>query len=399
MKWMRIFQAKSNNKIYILVFLTLVILLALVVSLSVNVFSFMFYSDSAYSPEPNRYIKIEDNFSGQLYFNNEMGTTIFSDIIISAIDEAQNTIELAVYSMNNTNIRDALYRATERGVVVNLVFSDKRQIEHDQIFKDLPTNIKRLDIPSDDGSMHHKFLLIDQGYSGAKLFFGSYNFTYIQEKYDPCFLLETTRPEIIMIFGEEFKKIANGHHSLKKLVLNSNPFAALIEYPEGFLEIWFGPQPVKRGLKERMIDLIRESNSNIKLMMWNFTSNDLAIEIAAAAQKKQVRIIADDFNYNSPESAFNFLLSEKIKHNLNDLEIVTDTNRNEEIKNNFNVNNLNSFLHHHLLIIDDQVVVFGTNNWSGNGFYGNDESVIISNINSLVSPFVDVWQFNYEKNK
>jgi hypothetical protein len=85
------------------------------------------------------------------------------------------------------------------------------------------------------------------------------------------------------------------------------------------------------------MSLIRKSNVSIKLMMWNFTSKDLASEILSAAQKKVVRIIADDFNYSMPDSVFPFILSEKIRHHLENLEIITDSNRNKEIKDNFNV--------------------------------------------------------------
>jgi phosphatidylserine/phosphatidylglycerophosphate/cardiolipin synthase-like enzyme len=301
--------------------------------------------------------------------------------------------------MDDTYIRDALYRAATRGVEVTLILSDKRKSGHDQVFKDMPASIKRQDISSVDGAMHHKFLLIDRGTSRSKLFFGSYNFTYLQEKYDPCFLLETTRPEIVTVFGEEFDRLQNGYHASNKLTISPNPFAALIKYPEGFLEIWFTPQGPNAGLKERMTGLIKDSVDNIKVMIWNFTSNDLAADLTTVAKREAVRIITDDFNYSLPDSAFNFLGAEKIKRHLDNLEIITDARRNQEIIANFQEVDLNSFLHHHLLLIDDSIAVFGTNNWSNNGFYNNDESIMITDIGSLVRGFAGVWEFNYIKNK
>jgi phosphatidylserine/phosphatidylglycerophosphate/cardiolipin synthase-like enzyme len=254
-------------------------------------------------------------------------------------------------------------------------------------------------VPSADGSMHHKFLLIDRGLPGAELFFGSYNFTYLQEKYDPCFLLETTRPEIISIFGEEFDRLVQNYHGTKKLVVSPDPFAARIKYPEGYLEIWFSPQPASGGLKERMLGLIKVAKSEIKAMIWDFTSRDLAGGLADAAGKIPVSIITDDYNYSLPSSAFNYLTAEKAKHGLTKLEVTTDARRNQEIKDNFKINDLNSFLHHHLLLIDGRIAVFGTNNWSYNGFYNNDESIMVTDLPALVKPFSDVWDFNYLKNK
>jgi phosphatidylserine/phosphatidylglycerophosphate/cardiolipin synthase-like enzyme len=391
----KIFSSGKNITVFLIPGLLLVLA---ILSLAVF-FSFFFTPSKKPDLKPVKYVEINEPFSGQLYFNNEMGTDIFSSVIVPAIDGSKKTIELAVYSMDDTRIRDALYRAAERGVSVTLIFSDKRETGHDQVFKDMPTAIKRLDLSSAEGSMHHKFLLIDRNTPAAKLFFGSYNFTYLQEKYDPCFLLETTRPEIITVFGEEFERLRLNYHGLNKLAVSPDPFAALIRYPEGFLEIWFSPQPETGGLKERMMGLIKEAKNSIKVMIWDFTNKDLATELAVAARQKNVKIITDDYNYKEPGSVFDFLTTEKIKHRLDDLEIITDAKRNQEIKDKFKENDLNSFLHHHLLLIDDSTVVFGTNNWSNNGFYNNDESIIVSNIGSLVKPFGDVWQFNYDKNK
>jgi len=283
-------------------------------------------------------------------------------------------------------------------VKVTLVFSDKRKSGHDRIFKNLPSNIKRLDVPSNDGYMHHKFLIIDRGTSRAKLFFGSYNFTYLQERYDPCFLLETTRPEIIAIFGQEFDRLVAGLHGREKIISTGSPLMTRIQYLDGFLEIWFTPQNGD-GLKERMATLIKNSQKNIKILIWNFTSNSLAQELVAVARGKSVQIITDDVNFLLPQSTFNFILDQKKSQGLEKLEIITDTKRNQEAARISGDNTLNSFLHHHLLLIDSETAVFGTNNWSENGFYYSDESVMISNISSLVQPFTEAWQFNYEKNK
>lgn len=348
---------------------------------------------------PAKTINITEPFSGKVFLNDQLGGTLFSDQIIAAIDNSKKSLEIAVYSMDNTKIRDAVYRAAERGVKASLIFSDKQKKGHDSIFKDLPENVSRLDIDSNIGYMHHKFLLVDRGETGAKLFFGSYNFTYLQEKYDPSFLLETDRPEIIEVFGEEFDRLADSQHGTMKLDKGYNPFAALIKYPEGFLEIWFSPQRAESSLRQRMVELIRGSKSGIKIMIWNFTDNVLASELAAAASRETVSIVTDDVNYSVPESAFNLLLTEKKKHHLSDLEIITDTKRNSELWNRFRINDLNSFLHHHLLLIDNRIAVFGTNNWSAGGFFKNDESIMISDIPSVVSSFKSSFDFNYQANK
>lgn len=399
MTYRKVSQKKSNSLkriwglIISLAFLVLVIVFLLVF------FKLFKEPNQTSRVMPAKILNISEPFSGEVYLNDQLGGTLFSDQIIAAIDGSKKSLEIAVYSMDNTSIRDAVYRAAKRGVKASLIFSDKQKKGHDAIFKDLPKNVSRLDISSDIGYMHHKFLLVDRGEAGAKLFFGSYNFTYLQEKYDPSFLLETARPEIIEVFGEEFDRLAASQHGTMKLDKGYNPFAALIKYPEGFLEIWFSPQRTDASLKQRMIDLVRESKSNIKIMIWNFTDNVLAGELAAAASRETVSIITDDVNYSVPESALNLLLAEKTKHHLSNLTILTDVKRNNELRNRFQINDLNSFLHHHLLLIDDRIAVFGTNNWSAGGFYKNDESIMISDIPSIVSSFESSFDFNHRVNK
>lgn len=389
---------KLARKKHLLGFLTIsIIFLAFIFVANIffkNIFSNNIYLDPALIQE----LEIEDSFSAKLYFNNEFNSDIFSSLLIKEIKAAQKTIEIAVYSMDNALMREALYEANDRGVEIFLIFSDTREIAHDQIFENLPKSITRLDIPSDRGYMHHKFLIIDRGYDNEKLFFGSSNFTYLQEKYDPSFIMETSRPEIIKVFGEEFDRLALNIHSINKLNTAKEPLVVRLKYPEGFLEIWFAPQ-IKSGLKERMLGLIRNSKNDIKAIIWNFTNQSVAVELASAAKTKNIRIITDDSNYLTRDSVFPYLLAKKSRYNLNNLEIITDVNRNEEVRKLSQNPELNSFIHHHLLLVDGQTVLFGTNNWTNRGFYSNDESVIISDIPYLFKSFDNTWEINYKYNK
>ena len=52
-------------------------------------------SQSVYQGE---IIKSEEPFSGEVYANTEFEGTIFSDLIVSLIDQATTRIEIAVYS-------------------------------------------------------------------------------------------------------------------------------------------------------------------------------------------------------------------------------------------------------------------------------------------------------------
>ncbi len=339
-------------------------------------------------------LKIAAPFTGQLYFNDQLGQNKLSEIVVKAIDESSQTIELAVYSFDDQDIRDALYRAAARGVKVKLVLSTERQNVHDQLFKNLPDNIQRFDIDSNQGYMHHKFLLVDRGKASGQLLFGSYNFTNLQDKYDPSFLLVSQRAELIDTFGQEIDRLLGGQNSRNKLV-NNDRLVNRFEYQDGFLEIWFGPQKHSNGLKERMIGLISGTENNLKAMIWNFTDKEVARAMLKVARHKPVNLLVDDSNWFGEYSVKNIIPGLRFDK----LEIVTDAKRNQEVRQLSGQDDLNSFLHHHALLIDDRTVIFGTNNWSSGGFFDNDESTIVSDIDSLVQSFEQSFLFNYQKNQ
>lgn len=400
MIWKKISNLNNRHncgKKALLVILPLVIL-GLVVYAGVTIFR-LYQASASRQIEPAETIKINEPFSGTAHFNDKLGADDFSKLIVNSIDQAEKTVDIAVYSMDSQDILDALFRAAKRGVTVSAIFSDKRQEIIAELFKDKPDNIKIGFIPSDVSRyMHHKFLLVDRGLSRQKLFFSSYNFTHFQGLYDPSFILETGRPELVAVFGKEFDRLViELNDKVKRPPVN--PFAARIEYADGFLEVWFAPGTSSHNIKNRMISLIKSSTNNIKVLIWYLTDKEIAAELAEASQTKAVSIVTDDFNWFSPESAFPILEAQKARQKLDRLELIKDSKRNAEVGKLMNDASFNSFLHQHLLIIDDKIALFGTNNWSFGGFFTNSESIMVTDIKSLVDAFRGSYQANYDANK
>lgn len=409
-------QAKKNKKTkaffrlsftsnFLYWFIPVVFLMTAIFVLFLFKVNFKFKDNLITKQVPAKIIDVAEPFSGELYFNNDFAGTELSKVIISSIDQAKVKIELAVYSMDHGLIRDALYKASQRGVKITLLLSQKQVEGHDKIFQDLPTGFERLDakaIKSGDslnGLMHNKFLIIDRGTPNQKLLFGSYNFTELQEKYDPSFIMETSRAEIVTVFGAEFERLAKGAKGEKMKNILYNPFAALINYPEGYLEVWFSPQSEQSDLKVRLLSLINSTNSQLDVLIWNLTDKEIADALAQQAfNKKSIKILTDDVNFFSADSAFVNIMSNKKITSLDNLKILTDAKRNKEIKEVFG-EDFNSFLHHHLLLVDNKIAFFGTNNWSTAGFYRNNESAMVSNIPKIFKSFQTTFQINYDKAK
>jgi phosphatidylserine/phosphatidylglycerophosphate/cardiolipin synthase-like enzyme len=354
--------------------------------------------------EPREKIVVNYDFESEVFFNDKLGENIFSQEIIKSIDEAQESVEVAVYSMNHPEIKEALIRAIDRGVRIDVLLCEKGKPTHDNFFADIDQYINRKDIKFSSSSlslvsesylMHHKFMIIDRNLDKRVLFFGSYNFTYLQEKYDPSFVLKTYDPSFVKIFGEEFDRINFGLHGKEKKLQNINPFAARIEYTNGFVEIWFSPGTKSVNLKSRMSELIKSTKERIRMMIWLWTDKSLAKDILNLDSEIKISIITDEININHENSIFKDLLKLGVEDNI---EIITDEKRQFEIQE-LRDDILNSFLHHHALIIDDKILITGTSNWSTSGFFNNDESMIVSDVYPLVESFIDSFKTNYLINK
>jgi phosphatidylserine/phosphatidylglycerophosphate/cardiolipin synthase-like enzyme len=400
-----------KNKYWRLAFLIATILLLLfVVSRLVRLITPSVANFLTADNQPAYIVQTDIPVNGELYFNNELGTTIFSDKIVAEINQAQKTLEIAVYSLKSPRLKEAIYAAAARGVEVILILDFRKKAIHDEFLFDLPVNIRRLDLGQESAGrtvlMHHKFALIDRGGKNEKLIFGSYNWTELQEKFDPSFIFISSSMELIKGFGREFERLEKGEFGPQKLKDKTyNPWDLSLSAAGSEYELWFSPGRQLSGLNNRLLKLIKEAKKEIRIMIWEFTDKTLAAEIIKQARAGiKISIITDNRNFYNTNSVFESLNAAKIKYHLDNLEIISDSPRGQEAKDlalmaSSSVTSLDPFLHYHLLIVDGQKVFFGTNNWSRAGAYFNDESAIVTNDQKIIESFNDAFNINYEKNK
>jgi phosphatidylserine/phosphatidylglycerophosphate/cardiolipin synthase-like enzyme len=65
--------------------------------------------------QPALVSQIAGDFNGEVIFNDEVKTMVFSDQIIQAIDEAQTDIKVAMFALTSPDLVAALLRAREKG--------------------------------------------------------------------------------------------------------------------------------------------------------------------------------------------------------------------------------------------------------------------------------------------
>ncbi len=348
---------------------------------------------------PHEEVTLNQDFEYEIYFNNEETNKIFSNTIIENISAANTSIEMAIYSIDLKDVISTLKQKSNEGIAVTLVVPTSKIQKYQNLFNDSKVNLIGVGNVQENGEnlMHHKFILIDAEGVNKKILFGGTNFTGYQEKYDSSYLMETADSEIISTFKKEFDLLSNGKNGFNKFFdSNYYVYSKKINYNNGFIELWFGPGTKKYSIKDRMIDLISQSKKSIQIIIWNFTDNDLYREILkSAGLGVTTKIITDDSNIWSSESVIkkNSII-ETVSDSFTSLKLIDVIKKDSLVGDDFK-----PYIHHHFMIVDDSILLTGTNNWSEGGFYLNDESILVTNISSLIKEFSDVFNMQYKVNK
>ncbi|MCE3039493.1 phospholipase D-like domain-containing protein [Helicobacter anatolicus] len=140
-------------------------------------------------------------------------------------------------------------------------------------------------------------------------------------------------------------------------------------------EIYFMPYEKKEALMALQKQILSAKKS-IKIAIFSFTNKELAKVLKQQAQKGvQISIIYDlDSNYNSPYSTIGYLAK---LQNINACTL-------QGLENKKGVKKYYGIMHQKLVIIDEELVVLGSANWSKNAFENNYENLLITNQKNIV---------------
>lgn len=372
---MNILKLLNKKNIFILTIIIFLIFIIFVIGKSLGKVSF----------EPKKLVNSDKELDYEIYFNYINENPVFINKVVERIDNTNSSIDIAIYSIDSERIISSLRKATDRGVKVRIVLGSQVNSQQEDLFKDFTKNIGIINLGKDTNvrqDMHQKFAIFDYGKANQSLIWGSWNWTEYQELYDPSYILFIQNEEIIDTFYDEFENYVNKRYGTEKLKqLEYNPFTLKVKYPDnGYIEVWFSPGQKKFSIYDKMYDLIDKSESEIIIANWFFTDKSL-IELLNKKAKEGVKIsiLTDDFTNSSHDSVVKYIDSNKIN-------LYLDTKYNDYI-NDPNMKDFNSFLHLHYIIIDNEIIAIGTNNWSKSSYYYNDESMLVSNNLKLIADF------------
>lgn len=264
-----------------------------------------------------------------------------------AIDSARLSVDVAIYSLSLNSIRDALIRAHKRGVRVRMV------MESENLDRSDPQKLKDAGIPilgdRREGLMHNKFVVIDN----SEVWLGSMNFTDSGAYADNNNLVKIRSTQMAENFTKEFEEMflddKFGDNVLAEtphpnLEINSVPF-----------DVYFSPDD---GVQASLVDLLQSAEKSIYFMAFSFTADSVGQVIRDRARQEVVVAGVMDTEQVNSNIGTEFDLFRQAG-----LDVLRDANEGQ--------------MHHKAMIIDEDIVVLGSYNFTNSAETRNDETLVV----------------------
>lgn len=338
-----------------------------------------------------------DNYVGEggwynLYFTEPLNTNdktrhIGAPVeaaIIESINNAQQTIDGALFELNLESITQALINARNRGVRVRLVFDDDHNVfeeddtgelvksETSQIFENAGWVIycedetpSTYDIRCDDrgGLMHNKFLIID----GFDVWMGSMNYTHngIYNNNNNAMLIHSR--QLAANYQSEFDEMFLNGIFTRSADQDNLPDREL-RINDVLVETYFSPEDGVI-IEDRIGELINQADTSV-ILLTNLVTLDSIGEALIQRHNEGIAIQGIFENRNSTAS-----YSEMVRLGCADISVKKDGNPNT--------------FHHKVIIIDDEIVITGSYNFSDSARDSNSENVLIFHSPEIAQQFTD----------
>lgn len=358
-----------------------------------------------YDPRDER--RVEKELKAEIHFNSVEDSDEYTQHIIDILNQAQESIHLAIYSIDSQEIVDILEQKSQQGLEVEVIVPSTKSDQHSRLFRGTNITLYEIgtetEVTEEDIStmgpelMHHKFLITDYGAENQHLLVSSSNITEVQQIYDPGFMFITQDPLLMDTFYHEFSLLKKEIHGLDKFSSGEfNPFSLRADYNNGTFEVWFGPGYLRNSVKTRLLDEISKAQERIDILAWRINDRDIVRALMRKASEGiDVRIIADDYYLWNNESSLNITEHSELLHITSDSFTNITLREKNLLEASLLERDFNAFLHHHTMMVDENILITGTNNWTQRGFFYNDESILITDISTLVETYQDEFERLY----
>ncbi len=328
-----------------------------------------------------------------VYFNNPVDTTYklntpahyvdraMADTVIAYIDRAKESIDIAIYNIDNKNgIVTALNNAYARGVNVRLIAGEGvNSSGYGQINIGVGNKKKAPPSSPNYGIMHHKFLVIDAEATvpaDAYVITGSTNFTNNQINRDPNNMVIFQDQAMARSFAIEFEEMWGGKFGADKA--DNTPHQFVVGGRE--VELYFSPSD---NTEEHIKKVIRASDEEFYFILLIWTRYGLAYDIRDQIQNEN--IFAAGIVEDTSSSSFPF-------------NIVAP-----EMNGRMLVDNKSWIMHHKYAISDPQfadkepMLLTGSHNWTTSANVRNDENTVIIHDQDIARQFLQEFSARFKE--
>lgn len=286
--------------------------------------------------------------------------------LVLAIDAAQQSVDVAAFQFNLVNVAEALIRAQQRGLSVRLV-TDSDYLEEQAVFL---LNQRGVPVVADERSafMHNKFVVIDR----EQVWTGSWNLTENGTYRNNNNLIVLHSRELAANYTAEFEEMfAAGQFGPRSPAVT--PYA--ISRVGGMrVENYFAPED---DVLARLLPFLERARASIYFMAFSFTEDtvrDALIDRQRAGVL--VRGVVEARNANGSGSDYPDLVTAGV-------DVLTDGNP--------------YVMHHKVIIIDEQIVITGSYNFTSSAQKNNDENLLILHSPAVAARYLAEFQRVYQQ--
>ncbi len=284
------------------------------------------------------------------------------------IGSAKSSIIAALHELDNELIAQALIKAKNKGLTVQVV-TETDYMDEESIRMIQEAGIAVVNDRARGGLMHNKFLVFDKEY----VWTGSFNTTYNGANKNNNNAVYIHSKELAGNYDNEFKEMFSdgkfGGESDTTLIHR------IVTMPDG-TEIMslFAPE---NKVDQVVIEKIYEAESQIRFLVFSFTLDDIGqAMIDKARMKVDVKGVFERRGANSKYSEYPRLLEAG-------LDVRLDANK--------------YICHHKVIIIDDNIVLTGSFNFSKNATEKNDENLLVINNRRIAKKYLEEFERLFEK--
>lgn len=282
--------------------------------------------------------------------------------LADAIRSARVSVDAAIYNLDLWSIRDALLDAHKRGLSVRVV-AETDYLDSPEMQALVKAGIGVRDDNSEN-LMHNKFVVIDR----QVVWTGSMNYTISEAYRNNNNLLRLRSSQLAANYTTEFEEMFVEDRFGPFSPANT-PFPSFI-LDGTRIDIFFSPED---GVQAHLVDLLMEAQESIFFMAFSFTADEIA---GALLDRAKAGVTVQGV-----------MESSQVASNIGgDFDKFTDAGLDVRLDGN------RYTMHHKVLIIDRQIVVTGSYNFTASAENRNDENLLIFYSPDIASIFLQEFQ-------